>query len=230
MRVPLNFNWPLNKIWGGYLNPFYKQCVKCPYCDGTHLNKETKQISDDFYGWTGNRWCDKITQDEVDALIANGRLHQFTHNFVNGKGWVKIEPQPFVSAEQVNELNKKPSFDGHDAVNRWILIETRAKRLGVYGNCQYCDEEGCIWPSSEIKAQYESWERTEPPTGDGFQLWETTSEGSPISPVFSTLDELCEYAANNCSTFGNFKTNADEWKKMLGDDFVVHKSGNMIFM
>lgn len=31
-----------------------------------------------------------------------------------------------------------------------------------------------------------------PPKGDGYQLWETTSEGKPMSPVFATLDELCE--------------------------------------
>ena len=32
-----------------------------------------------------------------------------------------------------------------------------------------------------------------PPKGEGFQLWETTTEGSPVSPVFETLDELCEW-------------------------------------
>ena len=36
-------------------------------------------------------------------------------------------------------------------------------------------------------------ELCEPPKGDGYQLWETTSEGSPASPVFETLDKLCEW-------------------------------------
>ena len=34
---------------------------------------------------------------------------------------------------------------GHDAINRWILVETRAKRLGVYGNCALCNGAGHIY-------------------------------------------------------------------------------------
>lgn len=37
----------------------------------------------------------------------------------------------------------------------------------------------------------------DPPKGDGYQCWESTSEGSPISPVFKTLDELCAWLAKN---------------------------------
>lgn len=33
----------------------------------------------------------------------------------------------------------------------------------------------------------------QPPTGDGYQLWETVSEGSPISPVFATPEELARW-------------------------------------
>ena len=28
-RVPLDFDWPLNKTWEGFLNPHYKQCRWC---------------------------------------------------------------------------------------------------------------------------------------------------------------------------------------------------------
>lgn len=34
------------------------------------------------------------------------------------------------------------------------------------------------------------WVKTKPPTGDGWQLWETFSQGSPVSPVFSDRYEL----------------------------------------
>jgi hypothetical protein len=34
-----------------------------------------------------------------------------------------------------------------------------------------------------------------PPEGDGWQAWETVSEGSPCSPVFATAEELIEWAA-----------------------------------
>lgn len=64
------------------------------------------------------------------------------------------------------------------------------------------------------------------------QLYETTSEGTPLSPVFKTdeLEKLCEWAAINVTTFARFKTTKDEWMKMLGDGFVYHQEGNAIFL
>lgn len=69
----------------------------------------------------------------------------------------------------------------------------------------------------------------EPPKGEGYQLWETTSEGSPVSPVFKTLDELCEWCQDNATTLADFKASKEEWKQMLEKDFVCHKQGNAIF-
>lgn len=33
----------------------------------------------------------------------------------------------------------------------------------------------------------------EPPVGEGWQVWETVSEGSPTTPVFATREELIEH-------------------------------------
>ena len=73
-------------------------------------------------------------------------------------------------------------------------------------------------------------ELCEPPMGEGYQLWETTSEGSPVSPVFESLDELCKWCEDNATTFGSFKASKEEWKQMLSDDFVHHKQGNIVFI
>ena len=54
-----------------------------------------------------------------------------------------------------------------------------------------------MWPSVGVKLAYEQWERVEPPTGEGYQLWETVSEGSPISPVFSTPEALADWLTFN---------------------------------
>jgi hypothetical protein len=91
-----------------------------------------------------------------------------------------------------------------------------------------CDEEAryCVWNNSELKKHW----YYEPPVGEGFQIWSTTSEGHPMTPVFETLDELCEYAADNVSTFADYMATKDEWMKMLNDDIVYHKEGNIIWM
>jgi hypothetical protein len=113
----------------------------CAACDQSGLNPATKVISDTFYDHENafigrpspNRWCDKITQDEVDALIEHGRLWDLTR-----KG---SAPAHHPTAEEVNAWERGRGM-GHDAINRWILIETRAKRLGVWGHCEHCDGDG----------------------------------------------------------------------------------------
>lgn len=71
---------------------------------------------------------------------------------------------------------------------------------------------------------------TGPPKGDGFQLWETTTEGSPVSPVFETLDELCEWCESNYTVFADIKVSKEQWKEMLDAGFVYGKVGNAIFI
>jgi len=45
-----------------------------------------------------------------------------------------------------------------------------------------CDDENC-----------QDCKPIEPPQGNCFQLWETVSEGSPVSPVFETKEELATW-------------------------------------
>lgn len=62
-------------------------------------------------------------------------------------------------------------------------------------------------------------------------LYESTSEGTPLSPAFETLEEIAEWAAANATTFADFKATKDEWLSMLRSDFGVHTQvGSTIFM
>jgi len=183
-RVPLSFNWPLEVVWGGYLNPYDRCNVECQACRGSGLGPEMRQLQDDWYDLanTGRKWSDKLTQDEVDALVEYNRLRIFDSK---SNKWVSV-PR---TAEEVNKL----SGLHHDAINMSICLETRAKRLGIYKMCDKCGGEGVIWTSAEDKAKYESGKASDPPVGEGWQLWETVSEGSPITPVFATSEELIDY-------------------------------------
>jgi hypothetical protein len=62
----------------------------------------------------------------------------------------------------------------------------------------------------------EEWAKTDPPAGDGWQMWETTTEGSPISPVFATPDELAAWLADSkASAFGNQRATREQWLRMI---------------
>jgi hypothetical protein len=144
MRVPLDFDYPLNKVWYGYFINYANTCI--------------------FTDKNGNKYCEQC------------------RNFAKIKG-LKIMDCGC------------PDMDGY------------------FGEVDKKIKELC-----------------EPPKGDGYQLWETTSEGSPVSPVFKTLDELCEWCERYATTFARFKATKEQWKQMLSDDFVFHKEDNIIFM
>lgn len=240
-RVALNFEWPINQIWKGFINPY--RSIECKSCERTGLNPATKKIDDEWYNFenpswvnlpngkrfNNNAWSNHLTEIEVKALVEGNRLHDFTHTWIPGTGWVKNDPVTIPTPEQVNEWNQK-GF-GHDAINKWICVEARAKHLGVYGKCKYCKGEGELWQSKEVKKLHDKWKEFEPPKGKGFQLWSTTTEGHPMTPVFKTLDELCAYCeVEKISTFGYNTATKEEWKNMLDDGIVVHKEGNAIFI
>lgn len=96
-----------------------------------------------------------------------------------------------------------------------------------WGRCQAGCDDGVAADAIEA---YKAWEDFEPPEGEGFQLWETTSEGSPSSPVFKTLEALCEWCASNATTFGSNKASKEQWMQMLDDGFVHHTQGGVTFI
>ncbi len=62
---------------------------------------------------------------------------------------------------------------------------------------------GYITPDGLTDEERDEWEGTEPPEGEGWQLWETTSEGSPISPVFKEGEELAQWMSTNPCGFAH---------------------------
>ena len=202
-RVAMDFKWPMSKVWRGFINPYaYEQC---PWCDGGGLSREAKAVSDDWYDFarTGRRWCDAITDDEVAALVEASRLRDFTHTWSpESRRWERRPDGYIPSADEVNEWQRARGM-GHDSINAWICLEARCKRLGIAHKCPECDGSGELWSSPEAKARYEEWTPTEPPAGEGWQVWETVSEGSPITPVFGTPEALARFLS----------TDGDDWSR-----------------
>lgn len=189
------------------------------------------------------QWKHHLIQADVDALVAERRLPAFTHRprspeqveqleaqaAAGGSGYWLNEPNGYhPTATEVNEW----SLGGmsHDAINNGVCIEARCLREGVPHLCARCKGSATIWSTPEAEQQCDEWQKTEPPTGDGYQLWQDCSEGSPVSPVFASLDELCAWAADNATTFSKFTATAEEWKEMLDGGIVHHREGNNVFL
>lgn len=244
-RVPLDFAWPLNKVWEGFLSPDTLDGEKCPDCKSGY-SPQAQNLRDLWYGYipfdpasTGstpwradtpairaraernitdapdfcgsgesaiareaqrladhfnNGWIHHLSQDDVDALIAAGRLHDLTHTWTREDGWQPKVPPVTPTAAEVNEWSL--SGLGHDAINASVVVNARCEREGVNPTCQTCDGHATIEAYPGQRADAEAWEPTDPPKGDGWQLWETVSEGSPISPVFATADELASWMSD----------------------------------
>jgi hypothetical protein len=133
-------------------------------------------------------WCHHLNDDDVAALIAADRLMDFTHEFIPGEGWKKLDHPVIPTAAKVNEWSLR-GF-GHDSINAYAVIKDRCAREGEPLACPVCDGHGSIEAYPGQRAESDAWTPTEPPTGGGWQLWETVSEGSPISPVFPTDEAL----------------------------------------
>lgn len=243
-RVPLDFDWPLDKVWGGYMTPERFDENPCPDCKNgysrraqhlldlwygkvpfdpavtgsTPLRHDTPAVrafaernvghAPDFYGtgewaivreaqrladlWNG-QWMHHLSQDDVDALVEAGRLKDFTHTWSRGEGFREKDPPVRPTAAQVNEWSLQPGFGGHDCINAGQVVQARCEREGVDDTCPTCKGHASLEKYPGQRAEAEAWEWTEPPTGDGWQLWETVTEGSPVSPVFATANELAHW-------------------------------------
>jgi hypothetical protein len=163
-------------------------------------------------------WGHHLSEEDVQALVKAERIVDFTHRWEKGRGWYRDESKPVPTAKQVNEWSIQGM--GHDAINAGVCIQAKCEREGAEVECVECKGEGEIWLDAEEKRRHDEWKEEEPPIGEGYQLWQTTSEGSPVSPVFKTLEELCEWAEKNADVFAGIKTSKEEWKKMLGGNFV----------
>lgn len=245
-RVPLDFDWPLKKVWEGFLSPDHFDGTKCQDCENgysphaeilynlwygripfdpvttgsvpfTYDSPEVRRRAErnvsqapDYYG-TGEqaivregqrladlfnaRWCHHLAQEDVDALVEEERLMNFTHTWSREEGWQRKDPFLVPTAAEVNSWSVDGGF-GHDSTNAHVAVKARCRREGFDPICPTCQGHVSLEAYPGQREEAKKWEKTDPPTGDGWQLWETVSEGSPVSPVFSTADDLAEWMAD----------------------------------
>lgn len=164
-------------------------------------------------------WSHHLDADDVAALLEADRLWDFTRNprtpeqveivkakiAAGGNSWLPESNGYIPTPKEVNEWSIS-SF-AHDGINSWRVIGAKCKRLGIEPYCDACNGKGSIWDSEENKKICDDWQQEEPPAGDGWQVWETVSEGSPVTPVYSTAEGLIDHLA----LYG------DQWDQKRGD-------------
>lgn len=157
--------------------------------------------------WNG-MWSHHLTQDDVNALLAAGRLRDLTHAWSEKtRKLEKIEPPVTPTAAQVNDWSL--CGFGHDGINASVVIRARCEREGVGDTCPTCEGHASTEAYPGQRAEAEAWEPTDPPEGDGWQLWETVTEGSPISPACSSAEDLAHWMSSPAYTWGAVKGDAD---------------------
>lgn len=205
-RVPLDFDWPINKTWEGYVKPERLwRGITCPDCDGGQT----------FAGWWLQRFCQRFHMLAVD--VRDQQRGKTMHP------WLTADPYPPRKSDDRSVM--RPSADITDLIAG--LTNTKASDVGyifdssehklfgaivnaaglpTWGRCATCDGEGDTEAYPGQKAESDAWKRTDPPTGDGYQAWESVSDGSPISPVFATAEEFIGWACSEQGTLGTGST------------------------
>lgn len=119
-----------------------------------------------------------------------------------------------------------PLFEGADYKVRADDWDEECKKWnsGIYPN--YASEENKL-------LSFEEWGGNRPDENDytqvfddgavdHYMMYETTSEGTPISPAFKTKEELARWLADNgASSFGRSTATYEQWLKMCGIGFAM---------
>lgn len=160
--------------------------------EGPRLEHEARRLCALFNGQWSHHLSDQDVADLLDSGYAS-ELRGLTHTWSDEHGWQPKEPGYVPSAQEVNDWGIHNRFFGSGVA--YVISRARLAREGKNYQCAHCKGEGELWPSEEAKAAYENWKKEEPPLGDGYQMWETVTEGSPITPVFATAEELATFMA-----------------------------------
>lgn len=206
-RVEAGFDWPIDKVWSGFLMPDKLRAKPCPEGGITCANGETAARA-----WVGTIARLLLLLDDKRA-VERGKLHPYFDSIsrpygYQGESYRSLPvPTPDIAEFGAGLAGREPAFFGHDSIDAWTaqrkVIEAAGLDAETWGICPACGGEGSVEAYPGQAAEAEAWEPTSPPVGEWWQVWETVSEGSPVSPAFETPEELAHYLADNRRAHGS---------------------------
>lgn len=154
-------------------------------------------------------WMDDIPPNGADIARpggdllewASGMIEQYVPKYRYPEKHASLNDSEYVKSETERTLKELTEPKRRSAFGRSLngtiekaLIVASGVDTATWGSCPMCDGEGDI-ATPEQRERHEAWESTEPPVGEGWQVWETVGEGSPITPVFPTAEALIDHLA-----------------------------------
>lgn len=201
-----DFDWSLDglNICANFYFAVNRPSMGCKACGQTGYNPKTREISKDFYAFGQEPyegWCKRITPDEADALVTRGRLWDFS----------KGQPGDPSGRELAGLVNASGGGTGvHDGINRYILIETRAKRLGVYGKCDHCHGNGYVYTTEKASLSLTLWILHPRKGASRGVIVKSISQGD-LPAVYAWLREA---AKQNAEIFSKIQQGNNKWKRI----------------
>jgi len=201
-RVPLSFDWPFDKVWEGYLNPHYVGCSACQGSGSTWEYNTLEKIVQLFIVAAEDSldrpkdWVAPKCDHNLPIKIGN---RVYPHPYLVDRG-IKDPGKFHVLVDKLIGMDPEegPSMFRYAGTQTYLLEKKILEIAGLdwdeFSVCKSCKGEGI---ALDHQIAFNNWEKTEPPKGDGWQLWETVSEGSPVSPVFETQEEFLQYLVNS---------------------------------
>lgn len=189
-RVPVDFDWKQGEVWEGYVFPDRLNELPCPAGEACR-NGQTAAAA-----WVMSMTAMLLMLDgDLRAQQLGRPMHPY-FNDVSSYGY-GCRPSEDIAEFGTGLAGREAGFMGHDAIDNWAayrkIVEAAGLDSGVWGMCPACRGHATVEAFEGQRAEGEKWERTDPPKGDGWQLWETVSEGSPVSPVFDTAEGLARH-------------------------------------
>lgn len=216
-RVPMDFDWPMKETWQGYLLPAELHEDTCPDCENG-MTADGELITGIAYMITG-------LADDVSDQARGRAMHPYLQP-IQDVSYVHGRPRPTPRFEEfIKGLFPEDDGPGFGGRQPYRMARRLIELAGLdyeWAYCLTCKGHGSVERYEGQRAEAEAWEHVEPPEGEGWQMWETTSEGSPMSPVFATPDELATWLADTgASMFGSTTATKDRWLSIItGDDFA----------
>lgn len=208
-RVPIDFDWPMNKVWAGYIAPDRLKRKPCPDCENgwtpacewlrTFCHRVQMLGSDLRDQQDGRQMHPYLTQDP-DPHTTRGQYDTSTGRWAELPRIIRpsadILPLLAGLTDRPQEHLLHPFAGDHSYSILMKLVAAAGLDPDTWGLCATCNGEAHLDAYDGQSADIAAWTPTDPPTGDGWQLWETVTEGSPISPVCATADELADWMSH----------------------------------